>query len=41
MAFNKKNLYRTARDYVFITFGMALYAFGFCGFILPEKVVIG
>ena len=25
----------------FITFGMALYALGFCGFILPEKVVIG
>lgn len=41
MAFNKNNLYRTARDYVFITFGMAIYAFGFCGFILPEKVVIG
>ncbi len=33
--------WRTARDYFFITFGMALYAFGFCGFILPEKVVIG
>ena len=41
MAFNKNNLYRTARDYVFITFGMAIYAFGFCGFILPERVVIG
>lgn len=41
MALNKKNLYRTARDYVFITFGMALYAFGFCGFILPERVVTG
>ncbi|MDE6134594.1 MAG: YitT family protein [Muribaculaceae bacterium] len=32
---------RTTRDYVFIIFGTALYAFGFCGFILPEKVVIG
>ena len=41
MAFNKNNLYRTARDYVFITFGMAICAFGFCGFILPERVVIG
>ena len=41
MGFNKNNLWRTTRDYVFITFGMALYAFGFCGFILPEKVVIG
>lgn len=34
-------LWRNARDYVFITLGMAIYAFGFCGFILPEKVVIG
>ncbi len=31
----------TAKDYVFITLGIILYAFGFCGFILPEKVVIG
>ncbi|MCC8119564.1 MAG: YitT family protein [Bacteroidales bacterium] len=31
----------TAKDYIFITFGIVLYAFGFCGFILPEKVVIG
>lgn len=37
----KLQLWRSAKDYVFITFGMALYAFGFCGFILPEKVVIG
>ena len=35
------NLWRTTRDYFFISFGMALYAFGFCAFILPEKVVIG
>lgn len=41
MALDKTHLYRTARDYFFITFGMALYAFGFCGFILPERVVIG
>ena len=38
---NKSNIWRTARDYFFITFAMALYAFGFCAFILPEKVVIG
>ncbi|MCM1066768.1 MAG: YitT family protein [Muribaculaceae bacterium] len=38
---NKTKLWRTTRDYFFITFGMALYALGFCGFILPEKVVIG
>ena len=41
MTFNKNNLWRSARDYFFITLGMATYAFGFCGFILPEKVVIG
>lgn len=32
---------RTGRDCFFITLGMAIFAFGFCGFILPEKVVIG
>lgn len=37
----KTQLWRSAKDYVFITLGMAIYAFGFCGFILPEKVVIG
>lgn len=38
---DKAKIWRTTRDYVFITLGMALYSFGFCGFILPEKVVIG
>ena len=37
----KTNVWRTARDYIFITVAMAIYAFGFCAFILPEKVVIG
>lgn len=41
MTTNKLNLWRSARDYLIITLGMAVYAFGFCGFILPEKVVIG
>ncbi len=41
MGFSKDNLWRSARDYFFITLGMAVYSFGFCGFILPEKVVIG
>lgn len=41
MTIDKINLWRTARDYVFITLGMAIYAIGFCGFILPQKVVIG
>ncbi len=29
------------RDYVFIVIGLALYAFGFSAFILPQKVVMG
>ncbi|MCH5222299.1 MAG: YitT family protein [Muribaculaceae bacterium] len=41
MALSKVNLWRSASDYFFITFGIALFAFGFCAFILPEKVVIG
>lgn len=41
MTINNLNLWRTSRDYFFITLGMALYALGFCGFILPQKVVIG
>lgn len=41
MAVSKLQLWRTTKDYIFITFGMALYAFGFDAFILPEKVVIG
>lgn len=38
---DKIKIWRTTRDYIFITLGMAIYALGFCGFILPEKVVIG
>lgn len=41
MALYRKSILRTGRDYFFITLGMAMYALGFCGFILPEKVVIG
>lgn len=41
MSFNYSKIIRHSRDYFFITFATALYAFGFCGFILPEKVVIG
>ena len=35
------NLWHSTKDYIFITQGMALYAFGFCGFILPTKIVMG
>lgn len=38
---DKIKIWRSARDYLFITLGMAIYALGFCAFILPEKVVIG
>lgn len=38
---NTVKIWRTSRDYIFITLGVALYSFGFCGFILPEKVIIG
>ncbi len=41
MSFDKTNLWRSGRDYIFITLGTAIYAFGFATFILPHKVVIG
>ncbi len=34
-------LWITAKDYFFITLGIATYAFGFSAFIFPEKIVIG
>lgn len=40
MKLNNK-LWMTARDYLFIIFGLFLYAFGFSAFIFPQKVVIG
>ncbi len=39
--FNRHNLWISAKDYVIISFAIMLYAFGFCAFILPNKVVIG
>ncbi len=41
MSAYKANVWRLVRDYFFVTLGMAVYALGFCGFILPERVVIG
>lgn len=41
MTLSRTKIWITAKDYVFMTFGIALYALGFCAFILPEKVVIG
>lgn len=36
-----RKYFNLAQDYVMITFGLFLYAFGFTAFILPEKIVIG
>ena len=41
MSITKMQLWRSAKDYIFITIGMAAFAFGFTGFILPEKVIMG
>lgn len=38
---NKKELLHQLKDYFMIVVGLALYAFGFTAFILPEKVVSG
>jgi Uncharacterized conserved protein len=41
MRISGKQLWLSSRDYVMITLGTLLYSFGYCAFILPEKVVIG
>lgn len=41
MAITKSKIWRGAKDYLFITLGTAIYAFGFASFILPHNVVIG
>ena len=41
MTFSRKALWRTFRDYLFITLGVSIYAFGFSAFVLPHDVVIG
>lgn len=41
MKLNNGKIWRTSKDYVFITLGIAMYAFGFSAFILPQHVVIG
>lgn len=41
MKFSADKLWRSSRDYLFITLGVGIYAFGFCAFILPQGVVIG
>lgn len=41
MSLNKASIWRATKDYLFITLGTAIYAFGFASFILPHDVVIG
>ena len=37
----KRKRRQLVKDFIFIFFGIFLYAFGFTAFILPEKVVMG
>lgn len=41
MNIDKKQLFRSIKDYFFIVLGVSTYAFGFATFILPHNVVIG
>lgn len=41
MTLSKQKIWRSAKDYIFITLGVSIYAFGFASFILPHNVVIG
>ena len=36
-----KRLWMSTRDYIFIVIGTIIYAIGFMGFILPNKVLVG
>ncbi|MDD2961011.1 MAG: YitT family protein [Muribaculaceae bacterium] len=41
MAVLERPTWATTKDYILIVIGLAIYAFGFTAFILPEKIVIG
>lgn len=41
MLVTREKIWRSSKDYIFISLGMAIYAFGFTAFILPNEVVIG
>lgn len=38
---NYNGLMTNAKDYIIIIFGLFLYSFGFCAFILPHEIVMG
>ena len=35
------SVWTEAKDYLFITFGLLLYAFGWAGFLIPNKITTG
>ena len=41
MTINRTAVFNEVKDYVFITFGLMLYTFGFTVFLLPYKIVTG
>lgn len=41
MHLNKNKIWLSAKDYILITIGIAIYAFGFSAFINPEQVMMG
>ena len=41
MHISPNKIWLSAKDYIIITFGIALYAFGFSAFINPEGVIMG
>ena len=41
MNIDRQQIWMSSKDYIIIALGIAIYAFGFCAFILPYKVVIG
>lgn len=41
MKFDNKKIWVSAKDYIFITFGLLLYAFGFSAFVAPKGVITG
>lgn len=41
MTIDRKQILNEVKDYIFITFGLILYTFGFTVFLLPYKIVTG
>ena len=41
MPISSTQIWRTAKDFFFITLGVSIYAFGFSSFVLPNNIVTG